>query len=486
MSLLERHLGFLHALRDAGLPVSLAEGRDAVDALGLTGLADRDTVRQAYAATVVKRSSQRPTFDAVFDVWFPRLVGRGVGGAGDPDSEDAPDDEAGQATDAPSGAPPVVDDAAALANLRDRLAAALAAGDEREMQALAVEAVTRFGAMPGRGPGLSSWSAYTALRRVAPDELVDRLVAGLSAGGLTGEEAARVAGRRVSRFTGLVESDARRRIAEEKGPSHVSQVTMRPTIDRLDFLAARRSDLDDLRREIQPLARRLAVRLTKEQHSRRRGPLDFRRTVRASVSSGGVPLTTHHRPRRPHRPELVVLCDVSGSVASFAQFTLMLVFALREQFTKVRAFTFVDQVHEVTDHFRPGADPVEVMTALAAATEHAARFGRTDYGRAFTTFRDEHPDAVGPRTTLLVLGDARSNYRDLALPALAGLVDATRQGWWLNPEQRRHWDTGDSAATEYGAVLPMVECRNLTQLGEFVHDLAGGARASGAAGGARR
>jgi uncharacterized protein with von Willebrand factor type A (vWA) domain len=471
MSLLEQHLGFLRALRSAGLPVSLAEGRDAVDALGLTGLADRDTVREVYATTLVKRSSQRPTFEAVFDVWFPRLVGRGAREE-DPAQEWAPTE--GEATPAA-----VLDDGAALADLRERLSDALAAADERALQALAVEAVTRFGAMPGRGPGLPSWSAYTALRRVDPDELVDRLVAGLAAGGLTGEEAARAAQRRVSRFTGLVETDARRRIAEEKGPAHVSQVTMRPSIDRLDFLAARRSDLDDLRREIQPLARRLAVRLTKEQHARRRGPLDFRRTVRASVSTGGVPITTHHRPRRPHRPELVVLCDVSGSVASFAQFTLMLVFALREQFTKVRAFTFVDQVHEVTDHFRPGADPGEVMTALAAATEHAARFGRTDYGRAFTTFRDEHADALGPRTTFLVLGDARSNYRDLALPVLGELVDAARQGWWLNPEQRRHWDTGDSVAAEYGSLLPMVECRNLTQLGAFVHDLAGGARASG-------
>ena len=147
-------------------------------------------------------------------------------------------------------------------------------------------------------------------------------------------------------------------------PEHVTDVTVRPTIDRVDFTAARRSDLEEMRREIYPLARRLAARLTKEQHARRRGPLDVRRTVRASLSTGGVPLTTHHRPKRPRRTELVVLCDVSGSVANFAQFTLLLVFALREQFTKVRAFTFVDQVHEVTHHFRPGADVGEVMADL--------------------------------------------------------------------------------------------------------------------------
>ena len=126
-----------------------------------------------------------------------------------------------------------------------------------------------------------------------------------------------------------------------------------------------------MRREIYPLARRLATRLTQEHHARRRGPLDFRRTVRASISTGGVPLATHHRPKRPHRTELVVLCDVSGSVANFAQFTLLLVFALRDQFQKVRAFTFIDHVHEVTDHFRPGADVADVMADLAA--QHLAR-----------------------------------------------------------------------------------------------------------------
>ena len=331
--------------------------------------------------------------------------------------------------------------------------------------------VGRFGAMPGRGPGLSSWSAYTALQRVSPGELVDRIVQALLAEGRTEEEATRVAGRRVGGFTRQVEDDARRRIAEEKGPDHVADVAIRPSIDRIDFTAARKADLEEMRREIYPLARRLATRLTQEHHARRRGPLDFRRTVRASISTGGVPLVTHHRPKRPHRNELVVLCDVSGSVANFAQFTLLLVFALRDQFQKVRAFTFIDHVHEVTQHFKPGADVVDVMADLAASTSHAALWGRTNYGRSFTKFVEEHSDALGPKSSLLILGDARSNYSDLALDKLKEMERNSRHAWWLNPEHRRHWDTGDSVAGKYGDVVPMVECRNLTQLGEFVHDI---------------
>jgi uncharacterized protein with von Willebrand factor type A (vWA) domain len=322
--------------------------------------------------------------------------------------------------------------------------------------------------MPGRGAGLSGWSAYTALQRVSAEQLIDQVVAGLLARGLTEQDAERTAGRRVGRFTQLVEGDARRRIAEEKGPAHVANVVVRPTIDRLDFTAARRSDLEEMRREIYPLARRLATRLTKQQHARQRGALDFRRTARASLSTGGVPLETRHKPKRPHRTELVVLCDVSGSVANFAQFTLLLVFALREQFHQVRAFTFVDQVHEVTHHFTPGGDVVEVMENLAASTAHAARWGRTNYARALSTFAEDHGDALGPRTSLLILGDARSNYSDLALPVLRDLAASVKHAWWLNPEHGRQWGTGDSVAPAYAEIVPMVECRNLTQLEEFV------------------
>lgn len=450
--LVDRHISFLEALRAAGLSVSLAEDLDAVAALDALEWDSREVVRTAYAATLVKKQSQRPAFDALFDVFFPRMVGDGVAGGRDAEGER------------------VQDNAQALAAFREDLVDALADGDQQRMVELAAEMIARFGAMPGRGPGLSSWSAYTALQRVSPQELVDRIAQALLGDGRL-EDARVEARRRVGELTGLVEADARRRIAEEKGPEHVANVALRPTIDRLDFTAARRADLEQMRREIYPLARRLATRLTQEHHARRRGPLDFRRTVRASISTGGVPLVTHHKPKRPHRTELVVLCDVSGSVANFAQFTLLLVYALRDQFEKVRAFTFIDHVHEVSHHFRPGADPGDVLADLAASTAHAALWGRTNYGRALLKFEESYADALGPKSSLLILGDARSNYSDLHLDVLKRLAGSARHAWWLNPEHRRHWDTGDSAASRYAEVVPMVECRNLTQLGEFVHDI---------------
>jgi uncharacterized protein with von Willebrand factor type A (vWA) domain len=181
-----------------------------------------------------------------------------------------------------------------------------------------------------------------------------------------------------------------------------------------------------------------------------------------------VPVETHHRPRRVHKPELVVFCDVSGSVAGFAHFTLMLTAALREQFARVRAFAFIDTCDEVSRLFGPGADLADSVRRLARDADLVAYDGHSDYGNALRAFVDRFPDAVGPKTSLLVLGDARTNYRDPGIALLKGLVDRSRHAYWLNPEPRREWGSGDSMAYRYGEVIEMVECRNVAQLTDFV------------------
>lgn len=459
MSLLDRHVEFLEALRDAGLPVSLAEGLDSVAAIQALGMDEREILRSAYAATLVKRHTHRTSFDKVFDLYFPPLVGAPRSGI---------EEEQGEVTKSGDGPED-------LNRYRNELAEALELGDEQLLTAMAREGVQRFGMIRGRGPGDQRWSTYNVMNRVAPQGLIDRILVGL-AGTLQEADAdpslRRAVQAQISRYQQLVEAEVNRRAAEVRDPAYIAQHTVRPSIEKLDFTAARKADLEQMRRELYPLARRLATHMSKQQHARGRGPLDFRRTVRASLANGGVPLDTHHKPKRPGRTDLVVLCDVSGSVANFANFTLMLVFALREQFNRVRAFTFVDDVHEVTDRFTVGGDPVEILTELAASAQYASLWGRTNYGRAFTKFEERHADALTPRTNLLILGDARSNYSDLGLPMLKKMAYDARNSWWLNPESTKHWNTGDSAARDYGSVVPMRECRNLTQLGDFIHELA--------------
>lgn len=461
MTLFDRHSDFVSALRGAGLAVSVAEDIDAASALGVVDLLDREQLRAAYAAALVKRHTHRRAFDTVFDLYFPASIG-------------IENDEHEPSSPARATANFRRDDPE-LVRFRDELTEALVAGDESELASLARTGVGLFGAVTGRLPGTQSWSSYSAQTRISPHTLMAGLLEealyGQDRGGLAERNARTMFAARIARFRQLLDTEVQRRLAEESGAKKIARSAVKPSLEQIDLLSATRADLAAIRREIQPLARRLAARLAIQQRHGRRGQLDFRRTIRASLSSGGIPMDTHHRPRRPRKTDLVILCDVSESVTSFAHFTLLLVYALREQFTRVRVFAFVDNLDEVTDLFRPGTDVVESVTRLAAEANVRGWYGRTDYGRAFELFNERYLDAITQRTSLIVLGDARSNYGDPALPALQNMADRARRSYWLNPERRSAWDTGDSVAEDMGRIVSMVECRNLAQLGEFVRDL---------------
>jgi len=460
--LLDRQVAFVAALRTAGLPVSLAESLDATRAMAVLGLADRDALRSALAATLVKRPAQRLAFDTLFDLYYPRAVGDGQPAGEAP--TDAPDDPG----------PPGADNERLRDRLRDRLRELLLDGDEAALRRLAREAVGQLGRAATQ-PGRQSFFAYRVLRRLSPDTLLagllEEVLRGQERGGLAERVARQTLAERLRLFETLVEAEVRRRLAEERGVEHVARTAVKPLAETVDFLRASRDDLQELRRQVYPLARRLGTRLTARRRHGHAGRLDFRRTVRASLSTGGVPVVTHHRPHKPHKPELVVLCDVSGSVASFAHFTMLLAYALREQFAKVRAFAFIDTTDEVTRFFTAGDDVAEAMARLVAGANLVWYDGHSDYGHAFEVFVEKWPDAVGPKTSLLILGDARNNYRALGLPALRSMVGRARHAYWLNPEPRQYWGSGDSSATGYAEVVEMVECRNAAQLEQFVSAL---------------
>ncbi len=448
--------GFVAALRGAGVPAGTSEVLDASRALGAVEIVEREQLRAGLAATLVKRPVYRRTFDTLFDLWWPPAVG---------EPESTVDDE-GSAT-VRGDAAAEVDADALRAELRDLLAG----GDDEALRRFARRAVARLGRADAQ-PGRQSWFAYRVLRALDPDTLVasllDALLAGADRGGLAEQVARQAVRDRIARLRAYVEAEVRRRVAEERGLDAVTRSAIRPLVDQVEFLRAQQDDLAEMRRAVYPLARRLAARLAARRRLGRAGRLDFRRTMRASLGTGGVPLVTHHRPHRPHKPELVVLCDVSGSVAGFAHFTLMLTAALREQFTRVRAFAFIDTCDEVTRLFAPGADLPAAVQRLSRDADLVAFDGHSDYGHAFEVFAERWPEAIGPKTSLLVLGDARTNYRDPGLPTLKRLVARTRRAYWLNPEPRRLWGSGDSATPVYADVVEMVECRNVAQLATFV------------------
>jgi uncharacterized protein with von Willebrand factor type A (vWA) domain len=461
--LLDRHVSFVGALRAAGLPVSMAESLDAGRAVTTIDLLEREQLRAAYAACVVKRAAHRPAFDRLFDLWWPPAIG---------DGHQADGDDEGDADDLAEVDPADLD---ALRNeLRDRLRDVLLSGDDEALRRLAREAVNGLGRADGQ-PGRQSWFTYRVLRALNPEtlmaSLLEAVLQGQERGGLAEKVARQMLTERIKQFEEMVESEVRRRLAEDRGAEAIAKTAVKPLVEQVEFLRASRDDLAQLRRQVHPIARRLATRLTAKRRLGRRGRLDVRRTVRASLSSGGVPLTTIFKPHKPHKPELVVLCDVSGSVAAFAHFTILLAFALREQFAKVRIFAFVDTTDEVTDMFERGGDVVDALARMSSEADVVWYDGHSDYGHAFEVFAQKWPDAVTPKTSLLVLGDARTNYRAPALPALRSMVRQARHAFWLNPEPRQYWSSGDSAAATYADVMPMIECRNVAQLQEFVEGL---------------
>lgn len=472
MNLLDRTTEFTAALRRANVPVSSAETVDAARAVGAVGWADRAAVRAAFAATMCKRPIYRNAFDTLFDLYFPPRIGDGIAPAGD--GTGAGDGEPGQPGEGEPGDLSPEQLEALRKALRDQLLQSLLDGDDEALRDIARRAVTVFGSAQG-GQGARSWFVYRATRAMSPDTMVADLLAAMlgdqERGGLAERVARQTIVDRIRAFEEMVTAEVRRRMAEERGVETVERSAVKPLADQVEFLRASQRDLIELRRQVYPLARRLATRLTARRRLGRTGRLDFRRTVRASLATGGVPIETRHRPHKPHKPELVVLCDVSGSVASFAHFTLMLTHALREQFAKVRAFAFIDTTDEVTRFLR-GLDLGDMMARIASEAELVWFDGHSDYGRAIEVFAEKYPDAVGPRTSLLILGDARNNYRSTAGGVFRRLCGQARHSYWLNPEPRSYWGSGDSATATYAELVDeMVECRNVDQLQAFIERL---------------
>lgn len=460
--MLDALAGFVHELRAAGLPVSMTENLDAMRAVQEVPWEDRDAMRAALATTLVKHHRHRRAFDVAFDVYF---------GLRAPDA--APDTGAevgGGPAAAGGGGDPLSD-----AELAELLLAALRAMDRDALRDLAARAVTRYAGMePGRPVG-GTYYLYRTLRHLDLDALAAALTARLAEGAQAGADdlesrfAREEAADRIAQLRRLVEAEIRRRLVADRGVAAMARTLRAPLPEDVDFMHATREEMQALQRAIEPLTRALAARLAQRRRRRHRGHLDFRATVRHSLSYGGVPAEPKFRRPRPHRPEIMVVADVSGSVASFARFTLQLVYAMAGQFSKVRSWVFIDGIDEVTRFFTEADDLADAVHRVNTEADVVWVDGHSDYGHAFEVFAERHLGEVTPRTSLIVLGDARNNYHASKAEVLGALRRKARRLYWLNPEPRGYWDTGDSIISEY---LPhcdgVYECRNLRQLERFV------------------
>jgi uncharacterized protein len=466
---------FIGELRAAGIPVSMSEHVDAARAVEVIDLGDRSMLRATLAATLVKDGDHLPVFYNAFDVYFSirswdgtdDLLGDEL--ASPEDREGAPGAN-GQGPRGRGGG----GGSMSAAELAEMLFRALRDGDVSALRAGASEAVTRYaGVEPGRPVG-GTYYLYRTLRNLELDQMQARLVGEASGGDelsrRLAEDEARV---RIEQLKAEIEREIRERLVEDRGAEALAKSVRKPLPEDLDVMHANRDEMAQLERALRPLSRKLAVRLARKRRRRRRGPVDLRHTVRRSLSTGGVPLDLRFKPPRPAKPEIFVIADVSGSVASFARFTLHLVHAISSQFSKVRSFVFVDGLDEVTHLFEGVEDPADAVLRINAEADVIAFDGHSDYGRALMVFHDKYARSLTKRSTVLILGDARNNYHQAHAEVLADIHYRAKAVYWLNPEPTNYWNSGDSVVSQYAPYCDrVIECRTLRQLEAFVGELA--------------
>jgi uncharacterized protein len=442
-------LAFCEELRREGVAVGTSEILDAFEALDEVPWTVHDDFREALAATIAKSQEDRRVFELLFDRYFFRsaeaeAVQRGIG-------EGEQRHEGGERLD--------------IDELRESVRQAIVEGNDGDMRDLARLAISAFGRR-GEGSGV-----------IGVDVQRIRRTLGLSAGAQPTDEAG-----------GLPEIDREQLNAFER---HLRRELERSLIERTQALPPSRplaeldralptspsQDLAAVHRAVAQMKRRLAT-LGHEQRGRRRGRVvDVRRTMRASLETGGVPLRLRYRPKRPRRPEIYVLCDVSTSVTSASVFFLSVLHALHDSFRKLRSFVFIERISEVTEIFEHERDFLAISRRISSEGGVADVSGYTDYGRVWLEFLGEISDELDPRSTVIVLGDARTNGREPHADAFAQVAERAGRIFWLNPEPRLYWNYGDSVMSSYEPYCDgAFECWTTRHLENFVNVVAGGVR----------
>jgi uncharacterized protein len=437
-----RLLEFADELRREGVAVGTSELLDAIHALDAVSWTSREDFQESLAATLAKSQEDRHVLDVLFDRFFFRAVEREAVERGLTETRF----RGGADLD--------------LDGLRERIREAIRAGSDGEMRDLARLAIAAFGRQ-GEGSGV-----------IGVDVQRIRRTLGLKAEKSGGE---------------MLDPEAVPREPLQEFEQHVRRELERQLIERTQSLPPAKplrefdralpsnpaQDLSQVHRVVAQLKKRLASHGREHRGRRRSWQVDVRRTMRASLQTGGVPLELKYRPKRPRRPELYVLCDVSTSVTSASVFFLSVLHALHDQFRKLRSFVFVERISEVTDVFERERSFEAVSRRIATDAGVADVSGYTDYGRVWLEFLDQVVDDLDPRSTVIVLGDARTNGREPHAQVFGRVAQGAGRTFWINPEPRLYWNYGDSVMAAYEPHCDGVfECWTTKQLEGFVNAIA--------------
>ena len=458
----ERILEFIGDLRRGEIRVSTTEAMDALQAASEVGVGEREDFRAALASTLVKESRDLPTFNRLFDLYFFDLRALGAEAAKSLGREDP---------------------------WAKQLLARLLAEAELELDPLAEMLLTADGSslelavrQGGRAVGLERLFYFLQVgyfsRRIwdqFPWEEIEAdleaLMQAAEAQGLDPGALARLRTYmelRLEAFRRLIRQHVQREL-DRRGQGQSERLRQELLADKPLFTLSP-DEVAQMKAVVARLARKIKDALALRQRREDQGKLDPKRTFRASLKYGGVPLDLRWRRRHREKPRLVTLCDVSDSVRNASRFMLQLVWNLQDCFSKVQSFAFVSEIAEVSDAFR--TLPVERAVEYALGHARIDYHSRSDFGYAFARFCGESLDRLDRKTTLLILGDARNNYNDPQAWTLRLMRERVKGIIWLNPEGQWGWGVGDSVMPLYAPHCDIVrECRTLSQLAEVVDGL---------------
>jgi uncharacterized protein with von Willebrand factor type A (vWA) domain len=475
----QRILDFIAGLRAAGVRVSLAESSDAFRAIEEVGVMERDTFRSALRATLVKEASDLPLFEQLFPLYF----GNGGPPLINPQEHLSPEQRAmlaaalrallnqmqqeGQSSGRGRQLPGQASQLGQLMQLLRQLLSGQAPSQET-LEQLGQQVGLPLASHPAHQP----WFTRRMLQAMGWQELqalLEQLWQELAKAGMSQQ-----AIEQLKQMVHANQEALAEQVGQFAGQSIARQMATQPPrqpgsdLMQRPFRTLSETEIDELRAQVRRLAARLRSRAALRHRQARSGILDAKRTLRANLRFGGVPLDLRHKNRRL-KPKLALICDLSTSVRYCAEFMLFLIYELQDQVAKARSFAFISDIEEVSQDFaeyRPEVALDRVLTRLPPG------YYNTDLGHSLNTFCQDYLDAVDHRTTVIFLGDGRNNFNDPRLNLVQTIKRRARRIIWLNPESPRLWGSGDSDMLDY---LPFCdatyEVSNLAQLTEAVDRL---------------
>ena len=458
----DKVVSFVRGLRAAGVRVSLSESIDALNAVGVLGIEDRNVFRESLQATLVKDADDIPIFQELFPLYF---------GSGGPALQNAMEDLSPDEQEMLK---------AALEALSGRMQALmdwLTSGDgptKEELEELARQAGAQWADSPEEG----RWVTRRMLQRMGfarLEEQLQELVQKLQEMGMSQEAIQKLLGVVEANREALAEQVAQqvgRQIAEERAnrPKDLygSDLMQKP------FYSLSEEEANILRKEVQRLVTQLRSRAALRRKRGKQGRFDSKATIRANQRYGGVPIELRFK-KRKLKPSLVLICDMSRSMLSVAEFMLRLTYELQDQVAKTRSFGFYSDMEEISIVLVGNRPEQAVDVVLDNFYGRMPRHYATDFGNSLNTFFKNWLDSVDGRTTVVVLGDARNNYNSPRVDLMKQLQRRARRLVWFNPEHPAQWGTGDSDMYDYVPVCDSVHVvRNLAQLASAVDSLMAG------------